>query len=87
MVGKQEVIGLPTQLRAAAPAAAAAARALDRIAFEPLVYTVAGKKCTERFSLAFPSSGKMILNSVTETREAESRIEGNCYAELAPPSG
>jgi len=31
MFGKQEVIGLPTQLRAAAPAAAAAARALDRI--------------------------------------------------------
>jgi hypothetical protein len=46
------------------------------IGFEPLVCTVAGKKCTETFSLAFPSPDKMILKSVTKTPAGASRIEG-----------
>ena len=48
----------------------------DRIVFEPLAYTAAGKKCTERFSLVFPAPNKMMLKSVTETEDGMSRIEG-----------
>ena len=48
----------------------------DRIVFQPLAYTAAGKKCTERFSLVFPAPNKMMLKSVTETADGVSRIEG-----------
>ena len=48
----------------------------DRVVFEALTYTVAGKKCTERFSLLFPAPNKMRLKSVTKTADGESRIEG-----------
>jgi hypothetical protein len=46
------------------------------IAFEPLVYSCSSKKCTERFSLSFPSANIFILNSVTETAEGRSTIRG-----------
>jgi hypothetical protein len=36
------------------------------IVFEPLVYMSAGKKCTETFTLSFPSIGTFALNSLTE---------------------
>ncbi len=48
----------------------------DRIVFEPLAYTNAGKKCIERFSLVFPAPDKLMLKSVTETADGVSRIEG-----------
>jgi hypothetical protein len=46
------------------------------IAFEPLVYKSAGKKCTETFTLSFPSSGTFVLKSVTKTAEGLSTIMG-----------
>jgi hypothetical protein len=48
----------------------------DMIVFEPLVYMSAGKKCTERFSLSFPSIATFALNSVTETTAGLSTITG-----------
>jgi hypothetical protein len=46
------------------------------IAFEPLVYMSAGKKCTETFTLSFPSAGTFALKSVTETAAGLSTIIG-----------
>ncbi len=46
------------------------------IAFEPLVYSCSGKKCTERFTLSFPSTNTFILNSVTESAGGRSTITG-----------
>lgn len=48
----------------------------DRIEFEPLVFTVLGKKNTEMFTLSFPSAGTLLLKSVTETVEGNSTIAG-----------
>jgi hypothetical protein len=48
----------------------------DMIVFEPLVYMSAGKKCTETFSLSFPSIATFALNSVTETTAGLSTITG-----------
>jgi len=48
----------------------------DRIEFEPLIYKALGKKSTERFALTFPSSGRLVLKSVTETAEGISTITG-----------
>jgi hypothetical protein len=52
------------------------------IVFEPLVYMSAGKKCTERFTLSFPSVGTFTLNSVTETTAALSTITGTAKKTL-----
>jgi Protein of unknown function (DUF1579) len=46
------------------------------ITFEPLVYVCSGKKCTETFTLSFPSANTFILKSVTETAEGRSTITG-----------
>lgn len=48
----------------------------EMIAFEPLVYTSAGKKCTETFTLSFPSAGTFVLKSVTQTPAGLSTITG-----------
>ena len=48
----------------------------DRIEFEPLVYKALGKKSTDRFALTFPSSGRLVLKSVTETVEGISTLRG-----------
>jgi len=48
----------------------------EMIVFEPLIYVSAGKKCTETFTLSFPSVGTFTLNSVTETIAGLSTITG-----------
>ena len=48
----------------------------ETIAFEPLAYKCAGKKCTETFTLRFPSAGTFVLKSVTETGAGLSTITG-----------
>jgi hypothetical protein len=48
----------------------------EMIVFEPLVYMSAGKKCTETFTLNFPSIGTFTLNSATETTAGLSTITG-----------
>jgi len=39
-----------------------------------LAYTVAGKKCTERFGLVFPAPNKMKIKSVIETADEAEAI-------------
>ena len=45
------------------------------IEFEPLEYSVSGKKATEYLRVDFPVSGKLTLTSVTETAEGKSVLE------------
>jgi hypothetical protein len=47
----------------------------DVIEFEPLEYSVSGKKATEYLSIGFPSAGNLTLRSVTETGEGKSILE------------
>ena len=47
----------------------------DVIEFEPLEYSIAGRKATEYLSINFPSAGKLSLRSVTETGEGKSILE------------
>jgi hypothetical protein len=55
----------------------------DTIDFEPLVYTAMGKKSTEKFTLRFPSKGKMVLMSTTETEGSVSQIDGTATRQSA----
>jgi hypothetical protein len=45
------------------------------IEFEPLEYSVSGKKATEYLHIGFPVVGKLTLSSVTETPEGKSVLE------------
>ncbi len=45
------------------------------ILFEPLTYSVSGKRTTEYFSISFPSPDMMAVKSVTETKEGKSTME------------
>lgn len=47
----------------------------DKIQFEPLTYSLAGKKVTEYFTISFPSPDKMVVRSVVETAEGKSTME------------
>jgi hypothetical protein len=47
----------------------------DTIEFEPLAYTISGASATEYLSIRFPSSGRQMLKSVTETAEGKSVLE------------
>jgi hypothetical protein len=47
----------------------------DEIEFEPLEYSVLGKKATEYLRITFPASGKLRLTSATETAEGKSVLE------------
>jgi len=47
----------------------------DVIEFEPLEFSISGKKATEYLSIGFPSAGKLTLRSVTETGEGKSILE------------
>jgi hypothetical protein len=47
----------------------------DGIDFEPLEFSISGNKATEDLSVAFPSPGKLILRSVTETAEGKSTLQ------------
>jgi len=47
----------------------------DVIEFEPLEYSIAGRKATEYLSINFPSAGKLSLRSVTETGVGKSILE------------
>ena len=48
----------------------------NALEFEPLSYTVLGKKYTEKFSLSFPASGDLQLKAVTESADGPSIIAG-----------
>ncbi len=41
----------------------------NEIQFEPLTYSISGKKVIEYFAISFPSLGKITVKSVTETTE------------------
>jgi hypothetical protein len=47
----------------------------DEIEFEPLEYSVSGKKATEYLHLAFPTAGALKLASVTQTDDGKSVVE------------
>ena len=47
----------------------------DQIEFEPLEYSIAGKKATEYLQVSFPGAGELKLTSVTETAEGESVLK------------
>jgi hypothetical protein len=47
----------------------------DTIEFEPLEYSISGKRAIERLRIAFPAAGKLTLTSVTETDEGKSLLE------------
>jgi len=47
----------------------------NAIEFEPLEYSVSGKKATEDLRIAFPASGKLTLTSTTQTAEGKSVLE------------
>jgi hypothetical protein len=47
----------------------------DEIEFEPLEYSVLGKKATEYLRIGFPASGKLTLTSLTETAEGKAVLE------------
>jgi hypothetical protein len=47
----------------------------NEIEFEPLDYSVSGKKATEYLRIAFPASGKLKLTSTTQTAEGKSVLE------------
>jgi hypothetical protein len=47
----------------------------NEIEFEPLGYSVSGKKATEYLRIAFPASGKLTLTSTTQTPEGKSVLE------------
>lgn len=48
----------------------------NALEFEPLTYTVLGKRYTEKFSLAFPSDGELLLKAITESTDGVSVISG-----------
>ena len=48
----------------------------NTIEFEPLPYTVMGKRFVEKLNVSFPSPGTLVLKSVTETPEGSSTLEG-----------
>lgn len=47
----------------------------NRVVFEPLTYSVAGRKTTEHFSIEILSSGKMTIESIEEGAEGKSTME------------
>ena len=47
----------------------------DEIDFEPLEYSISGRKATEYLRIDFPVSGKLTLTSVTQTAEGKSVLE------------
>jgi hypothetical protein len=47
----------------------------DQIEFEPLEYSIAGKKATEYLHIAFPPAGELRLTSVTETEDGKSVLK------------
>jgi hypothetical protein len=47
----------------------------DRIEFEPLSYSVSGRRTTEHFSIAIPSAGKMTIQSVEVGAQGKSTTE------------
>ena len=47
----------------------------DGIEFEPLGYSISGRKATEYLRIDFPVSGKLTLTSATETAEGKSVLE------------
>lgn len=47
----------------------------NQIVFEPLTYSVSGKKTTEHFSINIPAPGKMEIESIEEGAEGKSTME------------
>ena len=48
----------------------------NTVEFEPLPYTVSGRRNVEKFKLSFPSPGTMVLKAVTQTPDGPSILEG-----------
>jgi len=48
----------------------------NALEFEPLSYTVLGKRFTEKFSLIFPSNAELRLKAITESTDGASVISG-----------
>ena len=47
----------------------------EGIDFEPLQFSISGSQATEDLSITFPSPGRLILRSVTETTEGKSTLQ------------
>ena len=48
----------------------------DTVEFEPLPYTVSGKKNVENFRISFLSPGILVLKAITQTPDGSSILEG-----------
>jgi hypothetical protein len=46
----------------------------DQIVFEPLTYSVSGRKTTEHFAIRVPEPGKMTIESIEEGAEGKSTM-------------
>jgi hypothetical protein len=47
----------------------------NEIVFEPLTYSVSGRKTTEHFSIGVPAPGKLTVKSIEEGAEGKSTME------------
>jgi hypothetical protein len=47
----------------------------DQIVFEPLTYSVWGRKTTEHFAIRVPEQGKMAIESIEEGAQGKSTME------------
>jgi hypothetical protein len=53
----------------------------NAVEFEPLPYTISGRKNIENFRISFPSPGILVLRAVTQTPDGRSILEGTAKRE------